>query len=439
MSQNASYPANTIYLNGSIPVYANLAGFPATGFNGQLGIAGDTLILYVYSTDSMTWELYAAGAVAGPVSSTDNALARFDGATGHILQNSNAILTDAGALSLATSLTVGTTLLVASISDKTIGDGIQIQTLEAHTVANSGLIQVATGGSEDGNTGSMLFTTGIATGSGNTGDISFTTGAALGAGTRGVITLDADETHVAVDLIVGTPPASAFAAYVGDGNLNVGGADSASHQITLKNNDIEGNLFIQPDTFVITAIGATPSLFFSVSDPTAAVFDYTSLQINKHGGVNIGRNEDASGNFTAPPIFQHDPAYPALKVLAATAQTADIMQVMLADSTTVALSVSAAGNLSLPNAGNGIRVAEGSNAKQGIATMVLGTVTVSNTSITANSRIMLTAQTATGTVGAVRVSARVNATSFTITSYAGDGTVQTLDISDVAYEIFEPA
>ena len=44
------------------------------------------------------------GDVTGPGSSTDNALARFDGTTGKIIQNSNATLSDAGDLSLASPL-----------------------------------------------------------------------------------------------------------------------------------------------------------------------------------------------------------------------------------------------------------------------------------------------------------------------------------------------
>ena len=50
----------------------------------------------------MSWA--AAGDVVGPASSTDNALARFDLATGKLLQNSTGILTDAGALSGLTSI-----------------------------------------------------------------------------------------------------------------------------------------------------------------------------------------------------------------------------------------------------------------------------------------------------------------------------------------------
>ena len=81
----------------------------------------------------------------------------------------------------------------------------------------------------------------------------------------------------------------------------------------------------------------------------------------------------------------------------------------------------------------GLKVAEAANSKQGIAVLVAGTVTVANTSITANSRIFLTSQIDGGTVGFLRVSARVVATSFTITSSSA------ADTSTVAFEIFEPA
>lgn len=92
-------------------------------------------------------------------------------------------------------------------------------------------------------------------------------------------------------------------------------------------------------------------------------------------------------------------------------------------------------NLDISTAGKGLRVKEGSNAKQGTATLAAGTVTVSNTSVTANSRIFLTIQSL-GTVSVAKpiaVTARTAGTSFTITS--ADNT----DTSVVAYEIFEPA
>lgn len=90
------------------------------------------------------------------------------------------------------------------------------------------------------------------------------------------------------------------------------------------------------------------------------------------------------------------------------------------------------GNVDITLAGQGFRAAEGSNAKQGVATLVAGTVVVANTSVTASSRILLTTQTPGGTAGFLVVSARTAGTSFTILSS------NAADTSVVAYEIFEP-
>jgi len=96
------------------------------------------------------------------------------------------------------------------------------------------------------------------------------------------------------------------------------------------------------------------------------------------------------------------------------------------------------GEVACMTLGNGFRVAEGSNARMGTATLDGGstaTVVVSTTAVTANSRIFITGQTlGTITVGAgYSVSARTAGTSFTITSSA------TLDTSTVAWIIFEPS
>lgn len=66
----------------------------------------------------------------------------------------------------------------------------------------------------------------------------------------------------------------------------------------------------------------------------------------------------------------------------------------------------------------------------GITTLVSGTVTVADTTITAAPKIFLTPQGGTLNVGTVWVSARVNNTSFTITS------ANVLDARVVAYQIY---
>lgn len=92
------------------------------------------------------------------------------------------------------------------------------------------------------------------------------------------------------------------------------------------------------------------------------------------------------------------------------------------------------GNLTLATAGNKILIKEGSNATSGVSTLVGGTVVVSTTAVTANSRIQLTSQDDNGgTPGFLRVSARTASTSFTITSSNG------ADTSIVAWVIIEPA
>jgi len=99
--------------------------------NGQLLIGnttGNTLtkatltagtgITITNSTGSITIAATSGGDVAGPASSTDNAIARFDSTTGKLLQNSTGILTDAGAIS-------GLTEITASGLVRTSGSGFQ--------------------------------------------------------------------------------------------------------------------------------------------------------------------------------------------------------------------------------------------------------------------------------------------------------------------------
>lgn len=52
---------------------------------------------------NLTWEDSGAGDVFGPASSSDNAVVRFDGTTGKLLQNSSVFVTDAGSVGIGTS------------------------------------------------------------------------------------------------------------------------------------------------------------------------------------------------------------------------------------------------------------------------------------------------------------------------------------------------
>lgn len=91
------------------------------------------------------------------------------------------------------------------------------------------------------------------------------------------------------------------------------------------------------------------------------------------------------------------------------------------------------GSVIIGEPGQGLWIKDGTaDCTMGVATLVGGTKVVSNTLVTANTRIFLTCQTPGGTPGALYVAARTANTSFTITSTSGT------DTSTVAYLLVEP-
>jgi hypothetical protein len=81
---------------------------------------------------------------------------------------------------------------------------------------------------------------------------------------------------------------------------------------------------------------------------------------------------------------------------------------------------------------NNLNLKDGSNKRMGQATLTAGTVTVSNTSVTANTRIFLSHAITSGTLGHLHISARSAGVSFTITSSSGT------DTSTVNWLLIEP-
>lgn len=91
------------------------------------------------------------------------------------------------------------------------------------------------------------------------------------------------------------------------------------------------------------------------------------------------------------------------------------------------------GNLGTNVAGFGLNVKEGTNARMGLATLAAGTVTVTTTAVTANSRIFVMSQSGTTNAGFLSISTRTAGTSFTIVSSNAS------DARQVAWIIFEPS
>lgn len=118
----ANTGAATLNVNGLGPI-------SITKFNGSALSTGDIganhIATVVYNSTGPTFQLQSQGIsdVVGPASSTDNALARFDGTTGKVIQNSVAILDDLGALSGLTQLNVDNVQINGNTFSSTDTDG----------------------------------------------------------------------------------------------------------------------------------------------------------------------------------------------------------------------------------------------------------------------------------------------------------------------------
>lgn len=346
-----------------------------------------------HSSHDTAAALVAAGVVQGPASATDNAVARFDGTTGKLIQNSTAILSDAGALS-TTSVDGGSTasgvLTISSTSNATKGY-ISMPDASAMVLGtgSAGVQDVTTGaGATPGATRPLIIAA-------NTGATQFNM---VSAGNPNILI-----TRVGTSVAAPTAAASgvnlgviAFRGYPGTGSIF---SSNNSGQITV----------VSEETISSTASGARLSLFTAQLTTTTLT---ERLRLDSGGQVslfsttsaNLIWNTDGSGSIGATGANRP-------------------------------LDIFAAGNIVAEVAGKGLKIKEGSNARMGTATLSGGTIVVSNTSVTANSRIFLTKQE-TGTLvalGSLRVSARTAATSFTISSD------NAIDTSDVAWMIIEPA
>ena len=86
------------------------------------------------------------GDVDGPGASTDNAIVRFDGVTGKLLQNSTAILNDAGELALTATGTTTNALTITTSTTVTylLQPNQPWQFIQIVATANTGMTLTAT-------------------------------------------------------------------------------------------------------------------------------------------------------------------------------------------------------------------------------------------------------------------------------------------------------
>lgn len=102
---------------GATPVTSGTSILYGNGFGGTSNVTIGTGVAFVGGTLSATG---SGGDVVGPSSATDNAIARFDGTTGKLIQNSAVTLDDAGNIIGADSVQFSGTIPTGTISSGTL-------------------------------------------------------------------------------------------------------------------------------------------------------------------------------------------------------------------------------------------------------------------------------------------------------------------------------
>ena len=189
-------------------------------------------------SNGSTWVLFTGGGgggsgdLVGPASATDNAVARFDTATGKLLQNSGVTIDDSGNISTAGSITTGSGGSNAGYfrlgQGATASTGTNAVTIQAPASVTSYLLTLPStaatgflyGTNSGGNVALSLITNGTRTIASGTAAM---TTSAIAAGTCGSTVTVAASGVVSTDVISFNPNASikAVTGYTASGGLNI--------------------------------------------------------------------------------------------------------------------------------------------------------------------------------------------------------------------------
>lgn len=132
----------TTYATGDI-LYASAANTLS-----KLAIGANGRVLTV-TAGIPAWEVNAGGDVTGPGSSTDEALARFDGTTGKIIQNSVATMTDTGSITITSANSGAANELIMQNSSNTASSRAIITTRVGGSSASDAYFEASVDGVTD--------------------------------------------------------------------------------------------------------------------------------------------------------------------------------------------------------------------------------------------------------------------------------------------------
>lgn len=428
---------DTGYIKGSV-------GSNQVAYGQPGGLTGSSD--FIYGVTSSTFDVGWSGTnyfhVSGGVTKTH----RLGSSAGTNIQvaEGTGIITAIGALSVTGTINKVTITAPATGSTLTIIDGKTLTASNSITLAgtdsttmtfpatSAAIARTDTGQTFTGSNTFSGTTTSVQTTNFTSTSTTITLGSNSAASTLGLGT-GATTTGVTKAVNIGTAGVSGSTT-----NIIIGTSSGGTSNITLNGHvTVEG----------VTSTGATGTgnFVFSSAPSLSGAVTFTG-SANLAASVNLAASNTSiiGGNLTTTQTVSYATGATASgqtkTINMGTGAVAGGITMISIGSTlgtsTIALNgtTTAAGDLKLGTAGNGLYIKEGTNATMGTGTLSAGTLVVSTTKVTANSRIFISDNGGTVTnLGTLYISARTAGTSFTVSS------TNILDASTFAWIIIEPA
>lgn len=404
-----------------------------------------SLVNWVRNSAGLCKKITAGGTpgnVAGPASSTDNAVTRFDSTTGKIIQNSPVTIDDNGSVNIPTGQTYKINNIALAKGDIGLGNADNTsdankplstaqQTaldLKQNTITFGTGVQTALGVNV-GSAGAPVVNGGAlgTPSSGNGANLSNVVNSA--AGTANQVNVSATTGAVTFSL----PQSIATSSTPQFERMGLGAVASGSIPLFI-NKAVDGN----NSAYFINASATNGfGLLSETADDDAAIYSLRAVGGGRTADFTVGSNGVTTFGSITPSgdALSITPGAAGAGIAITALSSGSNSGIVLTPKGTGA--ITSDGNFSITVAKT-LSIASGTNQRAGNATLTNGTVTVSNTTVTANTIVMLTRKTASGTLGAGGYAYSVSAgTSFTINSVDLAGVLSALDGSTISYILVE--
>lgn len=406
-----------------------------TSSDGSVIITGNS------TTDTLDFVAAGVNKITGPSSATDNAVVRFDATTGKLAQNSLTIIDDSGNLTtngINISGQTASRVAVFDSSKNVTSSTVTSTTLAFVDLTSSGQTQLDGMAKLVGRSGGQTLQGDTASG----GNLVLESTAHA---TKGVIqSKDPMRNGALAPASYTTPRQVAFSGSTDEPAISLHDSAGALKSFmgvskAAGTASLNGHIFFNTNgvwQFTDAATGSSALFRFQAGQVESRFNGFNMQNSNNSNNMSLysgGSATSGGGYLTLQGVDNGGSGVGGNVVLSTGSTTAGTIKFNSGGSNTNRIILTAAGNFEFQVIGNGIKFKEGTNAVMGTATLVGGTVTVSNTTVTASSRIFIQRVASGGTIGTALTYTISAGTSFTINSD------NVLDTSTVNWVMFIPS